>query len=68
MKLGDLLEEILQEWLESKDHGQKIQDLWGVDGYICVCNFIEFVKEIDNDHDYDLREPGIEPEADGDGY
>lgn len=64
MKLGDVLEEILQEWLESPEHGQKIQELWGVDGYICVCNFIEYVRSVDDDYDYNI---GREP-TDSDGY
>lgn len=66
MKLGDVLEEILQEWLDSPEHGQKIQELWGVDGYVCVCNFIEYVKEREND--YDNGENDFGESADSNGY
>lgn len=62
MKLSDLLDEVLQQWLESPEHGQKIQQIWGVDGYVCVCNFIDYIREIDNGYDYDLRET---PDSDG---
>ena len=57
------MEEILQEWLDSPEHGRKIQHIWGVDGYVCVCNFIDYIKEMDNEHDYELREG-----SDSDGY
>ena len=60
MKLGDVLDKMLEEWLESPEHGQKIQELWGVDGYVCVCNFVEYVKDKENDRESDA--------TDSDGY
>lgn len=63
MKLSDLLDEILQEWLDSPEHGKKVQQIWGVDGYVCVSNFIDYIREMDNDYNYELREA-----ADSDGY
>jgi len=44
MKLSELLEEFLQQWLESED-GRCINEAYGVDGYVCVQNFINYVKE-----------------------
>lgn len=61
MKLGDVLDELLQEWLDSPEHGQKIQELWGVDGYVCVCNFVEYVKVKE-------KENGEPDTTDCDGY
>jgi hypothetical protein len=48
MDIEKLLDFYLEEWLESEFHGEHIQEMFGIDGYVCVINYIEFVKEKHN--------------------
>ena len=48
MDLNEKLETYLDEWLTSPNHGVKIRELWGIDGYVCVLNFLEYVRECEH--------------------
>lgn len=43
MNIVDILDEYLDQWLEK--NGDRVQELYGIDGYLCVMNFVSFIKE-----------------------